>query len=159
MNEKIIEYGQNALFELGVPEEAKSLDVLIYSTKTTKKNVEKEVNNFVLNFEVHLFTEENNLCLATTQEVMAFPKESFKDLVKIKRVSFLANWNKPEGSNSKMYKPFVKNTEMGLRIKYCYRVNLNYNDEELCFLIPDYDLATFLSVMDLEVKEGESNED
>lgn len=150
---------KNALFLLGVPDDAKNIDVLIYNTKTTKNNEEKDLNNFAYNLEVYLFLENDNLCLATTHEVISFPKDSFIDILKIKKTKFLINWNKPEQTNSAKYKEFVKNTNYGIRIKYSYSIRFNYNDEELCFLIPEYDLASFLSVLNLDIKEGEENED
>ena len=150
---------KNALFELGIPSDAKKIDVLINVTKTTKNNEEKDANIFVYNMEFYLFLEKNNLCLATTHEVLSFPKDSFIDIIKNKKTRFLMNWNKDDAFNSKQYKEFVKNTNLGLKIKNSYCVRFNYNNEELCFLIPDYDLSSFLSVLNLNIKEGEINED
>ncbi len=150
---------KNALYELGIPSDAKKIDVLINLTKTTKNNEEKDANNFVYNIEVYLFLEKNNLCLATTHEVMSFPKDSFIDIIKNNKTRFLMNWNKDDAYNSEHYKEFVKKTNYGLKIKNSYCVRFNYNNEELCFLIPDYDLSSFLSVLNLDIKEGEINED
>lgn len=149
---------KEGLYELDVPENSKKIDVLMFEKKNLSNGKTKNYDRIYFNQERYFFIENDNLCLALPSEVVAIPVNSFIKIVKIKGTHFLLNWNKEEAFNSKEYKEFVKNGNYGLTIKYTYSVEYKIDDKEYNFLIPNYDLDAFLSVLKLDVIEGVKDE-
>lgn len=141
-----------ALGELEVPEDAKKIDVLFTMSKTTSKG-EKLAYSSHFNQELYLFKEDDKLCLADIEQVLAFPIEAFTKIVKINKKIPLMQWNKEEDIKNEKYRNYdIRSTSGSLSIGSCYSVRL-FIDEELEILIPNYDLENFLSVLELPVEE------
>ena len=156
--ENIIEL---ALNDLGIPKDSKYIDVLTFSYKI-KDGKEKPIAPLFqyLNFELHLFRENDNLCLATVGEVYAFPIANIKKIKEINKRITVGGWNKEEAYNSKEYNKYkiVANNMGILFYKQYYSIVISKGDEDFEILVPNYDIESILEITNLDIEKEEVNE-
>ena len=149
---------KNALLDLKVPEESILVDVFSYGYKV-KNGKEKQLTSFFqyINTEMHLFKEEDNLCLANAHEVYSIPISYIKSIKMINKKATVFGWNKELAYNSPEYKKYkiAVNNYGTLFIKPYYSILINNGFEDFELLVPSYDIDKFLNLTNLEIEKEE----
>lgn len=128
---------------LRIPEGSFDLDVLCRPFKVSGSGKEKRGSQFFdyLNASVWAFKEGENLCFADSAGVYAIPASAVTTIVKHKKSSFFAQWNKDEPYTAEKYKHYVKTNGYGMMcIKYHYSLQFMLGGEEWEILVPAYDV-------------------
>ncbi|MBR2460221.1 MAG: hypothetical protein IKB34_03210 [Clostridia bacterium] len=143
---------------LSVPESADEVDILMYAYTVNKNGKIKASNplfsHFTMSFNV--FRENDCICLANTESVLAFPLSEITSILKIdQKVSLsLDSWTKNESPISKKYKPFKLTVYNGIIYsKYYYAVTLSHDGEQLYFTVPCYDIEPFTGITGIQPTE------
>ncbi len=130
--------------ELSVPETADEINVFMNVFKTTKSGKQKNaaVANYMA-FDFKVFAENNCLCFADVECVVAVPLSQINGIYAInKRASFI-NWTKQEKTNSPKYKPYkIRQNNMYYIVKPYYSLRFTSSGEEYEIIIPPYELET-----------------
>lgn len=139
---------KRSLNELGIPQDAPSVDVFItvYTTKSGKVKPATKLFDFV-NTSVKIFSDENTFSFADLQTVFTLQKSWFKGFEKIeKRVTFNV-WHKEKSNLSDEYKQYgVKVNGSGvLYVKNCVKILFEKDETQYYIVIPPYDSDTVLS--------------
>lgn len=143
---------------LNIPDDAKKADIFLRPYKIKNGKEKKAFDMFeYINTEFHVFREGDLLCIADVGSVIGI---SVKDMTGIhpidKRVNFMG-WNKEENFNKGVYKPYkMTSNQYGiLFIKPCYSLHFFGLGEEYEIIFPAYELETFKSLTELDVKDPE----
>lgn len=141
---------QAALTDLGVPEDAKKIDVL-YRVYHVKNGKEKSDLDYI-NDEKWVYRSADMLCLADVRAVVSIPISSVIGTeVRKKRVRMM-QWNKEQAPNSAEYKPYrVTENDGAYYIRSCTALQIHdvFGDYEI--LIPNYDADTVCEMLNLSV--------
>ena len=159
-SKKMLELGEelgklNKLIEkeVGLPEDAKDIDVFL--------NIYDETEGNLANDKAKLFEEDNDLCLYYDGYVLSIKKESFREIVKIDEDIYLGDWHKdvPYDRGSYMQYKIQKVDEKapGLYKEYkmhgFYSVRFSQYGGEYEILVPLYDIEPFCNVLRLSPKD------
>ncbi len=146
---------EKSLKELKIPENAQEIDVLLFMYRE-KDGVKKSVSQFFefLNFNCHIFSEDDKLMIADTESVLAFYKNSFKSIEKVERKISVSGWNKEFGINEGKFKDYKLTVKNGvIFMPYYYAVKFEYQYEEYEFFIPPYEF----DIVEKYIKVNEEN--
>lgn len=157
VNDKIVERINFNRYELNIPEDAKDIDFLFPTVKEIDGEEKRDIWQGVCsyNFELIVFTENDQLCFCDHHGVYGVPLESFKKIVLLKRRQIFMPWNKKDGVKSDKYKSYkIKNTNQGFSCK-CYGIILVLDEIEYQIIIPNYELMEFKKILDLPIIEEE----
>ena len=143
---------------LGIPADAKSIDVFGYAYET-KNGKEKKMNIFCdyMTMQFKLFREGDTLCLGDVSGVVGLPLYNATGIYKIKkRVSFM-EWNKDERYDKGEYKQYkiTCNNAGALFIKPVYALRFRDGDDEYEIIFPAYELDAVTRATGFSVKEDE----
>lgn len=134
--------------ELGVPDSARTVDVLFFFYKYKNgelKLVEKTVAAQYFNPEFKLFVDANNLYLANLEGKYAFPLSSIRQLHTVKKHIRIAAWNKQEAYNKGIYKQYKLTTDNYgcIHCKQYHILEVEHRGESFGIYIPCYELPAF----------------
>lgn len=135
--------------ELGVPADAKQVDILSFYYKTKDGNIKvcekgMQIGQY-LNPVFHIFSDSDNLYLANLEGKYAFPLSSVVRLHTVRKHIRIAGWNKEEKFNEGMYKQYKLTTDnFGcIHCKHYYILEINFNGESWGIYFPPYELPVF----------------
>lgn len=101
--------------ELGVPEEAKDVDLLSFFYKVNDGEIKVHEKGLQLaqyfNLQYKCFSDEKNIYFANLEGKYAIPRESIVKIHTIKKHIRLEEWNKEEPHNKGFYKQFKLTTD------------------------------------------------
>ncbi len=158
--ENAVGFTEKCLSELGVPDDAKTVDIFSKPYKM-KNGKEKKANGLFeyINYEAAVFREGSTLCIADVNNVIGLPIENMTGIYKIsKRASFMG-WNKEENFRKAPYKQYkMTSNQYGvIFIKHHYSLRFSSFGEEYELRFPAYELDNFTSLTGVDVKEESIN--
>jgi len=144
---KIIE--EQIRMEMGVPEDAKFVDILCqcYEIKKGKKKLLLQPSDAVVylrNMEMYVWRKDESLFFCDRMDLYRIPVECFGEVELIKKPPLqVSSWNKEEPINDKKFKEYKPyQTNAGIFVKQHYVIHVNGAEEEFVIRIPNYDFAT-----------------
>ena len=148
---------EKSIKELKIPDTAQEMDVLLFMYRE-KDGVKKSVSPFFefLNFNCHIFSEDDKVMIADTESVLAFYNNSFKSIEKIERKISVSGWNKEFGINEGKFKDYKLKVKNGvIFMPYYYAVKLEYQFEKYEFFIPPYEFDTITKYIKISEETAE----
>lgn len=142
------EYNETVDEILKVPENAVKTDVLLFTYK--RKREKKKLVGYYLNFEVNLFEEDGNICLADGGSVYAIPINSVEKIVEIKKKICAIAWNK-EDDKRKYKKQGVIFTDNDFLVYYKHYYSVRFYTGGILYemFIPPHEIENFTSIIGL----------
>lgn len=140
--EQAEEYARLSRAELGIPENAASIDVLSYTyeIKNGKEKISKNENEDYEAIELYAFAEDGCLMLADAVTLYAIPLSSITAVRRWEEKVRVYCWNKEEEPNKEPYKAYrIKYDDENdvFTLRAIYALELAGSDCEL--LVPDYE--------------------
>ena len=131
--------------DLGVPQTADDIDVFCEAYKE-KNGKAKRVSNMsqYINLSSKIYRDGENLYLADTDGVYAFPVSGFFEIMTVRKNALFMCWNKTEPFNKPPYKQYkIRRNNYGVFfVKPHYYVKFLAFNEEYVLVIPSYELET-----------------
>ena len=143
------------MHEMGVPADAKSMDVLVFNYKV-KDGVPIPVAPMMLpsvlmNFECKAFVKGDMLCLADSDSVYSF---SMQDLMlrKVDNKITVYSWNKEDAPTDGKYAAYgISINKMGMAsMPYYYILEINLEGETYGLYIPSYEAETLRELLGVD---------
>lgn len=134
------------LADLGVPSDAKEIDVLSFFYKVKGDDIkvcEKALLGApYMNPIFHAFADSDNLYLANLEYKYAFPRASIKGIKTVKKATQIFEWNKDEPHNKGIYKQYkISEDNYGCITCKCHHIiEIDHNGELWGIYIPSYEL-------------------
>lgn len=132
-----------AFAALGIPSNAKEMDVLCYRYKLngdqiSVKNIGMTTH---LNLELMVYVADDCLCLADTEMRYSIPLKSISKIKTVNKRISVPEWNKDTPCNKGEYKQYkITKNQYGFYFKPYYSIEIHYQNEEYELLIPPYEL-------------------
>lgn len=138
--------------ELGVPDNAKTVDVLFFFYKRKGgeiKLVEKSIAAQYFNPEFRLFADTDQVYLANLDGKYAFPRSSLRQLHTEKKHIRIAAWNKEEAHNKGIYKRYKLTTDNYgcIHCRQYHILEVDHLGETFGVYIPCYELPAIEDVL------------
>ncbi len=145
-----IEEDVNKIYEeLGVPQNAAAVDILLFKYKEKDgkiipKTVGMQTCEF-FNMEVKIFVRDGRLHLADVENLYSFDMSRLKSIETINKSTSLLSWNKEIGYDEERYKKHkISVNNLGnIIIKPYHILTLEHNGEEWGLYFPCYELEIF----------------
>ncbi|MBQ9703028.1 MAG: hypothetical protein IJV68_00615 [Clostridia bacterium] len=145
-----IEEDVNKIYEeLGVPQNAAAVDILLFKYKEKDgkiipKTVGMQTCEF-FNMEVKIFVRDGKLHLADVENLYSFDMSKLKSIETINKSTSLLSWNKEIGYDEERYKKHkISVNNLGnIIIKPYHILALEHNGEEWGLYFPCYELEIF----------------
>ena len=134
---------------LGIPEDARDLDVLGYMY-TVKKGKEKCPHKTMFTYvalDNYAFVEGGELMLADSHHKYAIPLSAVTAVRCEQKKTAINSWNKDDGPKSATYKPYkiAYDEENDIfTVRAVYTLEIAYDGEWYTLAVPDYDWALVL---------------
>ena len=142
--------------QLGIPQNAPSIDVFVYVYKY-KNNKDFPVSGMAKyqTVECYLFQNKDKLFLADLSMVLGFEKSNFYKIEKISKRVTSQGWNKEHAINSEKYKKYklTQNQYGTVFFKYHYSLQLAHDGNIFEILIPPYEIETISKLLNLTYQE------
>ena len=143
--------GAECYKELGVPEEAADVDVIMPYVKTDKNGEEvlkRGLTESYINYSFKVFTEGDEICFADSTQVLSLPKDRFGKGEKVDKRIRLPQWNKSEPYNGDKYGGYaITPSGNGIVVNGYYSIGLDLNGEQYEIHVPEYDAETLSSII------------
>ena len=140
--------------DLGVPYDADDVDIFAEGFKT-KNGKTKRAGMFFqyLNVACKIYRDGDNLYIADTDGVYAFPIVNFTGIVAVKKNATFNCWTKQQPFNKPPYKQYkVRHNNYGMFfVKPYYSVRFTALNEEYEIVIPSYEMDTLQKYVTLNV--------
>lgn len=149
----------NIFAELGVPPEAKDVDVLSfnYIEKDGKIKVREKDMQLApyINTSFSAFSDSQNLYLADTDGKYAFPLDSLKAIRTVKKTIRIDEWIKDEECNKGIYKQYKLSEDNygGIICKVYHILEIEKDGEHWELYFPCYELPVFEELTGLTATE------
>ena len=140
--------------ELGVPQTADDIDVFCETFKEKNGKTKKVWSMYqYTNTSCKIFRDEENLYLADTDGVYAFPISSFFEIMTVRKNALFGGWNKEGPFNKPPYKQYKvrKNNYCVFFVKPHYYIKFLAFNEEYVLVIPSYELETLQKYLTLNI--------
>lgn len=144
--------------ELGVPADAKEVDILSFFYKVKDGNIKvcekgMQIAQY-LNPIFKVFTDSENLYIANLEGKYAIPLSSLVSIRTVKKHIRIAGWNKDEEYNKGIYKQHKLTLDQYgcIHCKCYYILELNHNGESWGIYIPPYELPAFEALTGLKAE-------
>ncbi len=136
------------LADLGVPSDAKEIDILSFYYKDKDDNIkilEKGLLAPFNNLIFHVFKDSENLYLANLDGKYAIPLSSIKGIQTVKKTVRISSWNKDEDFKSEKYKPYKLNEDNygAIFCKTYHILEFDRYNETWGIYFPSYELPQF----------------
>ena len=148
----------NAYHELGVPEGAREVDVIIFNYKM--KNGAPVLKTELLtgacpNVSLKIYAYDGVLFLATSRERYEFKISDIRSIQTVNKRVVLTDWNKDEEHNEGEYKKYrIRVDDNGnYSVKPYHYLAMVVDGEELGIYFPSYDLPIFEELTGLRATE------
>ncbi len=145
--------------ELGVPNDAVSIDVLMFRYKIKDDEIKPYTgmqNSPYLNFEVKAYTDGKYFHLADTSDVYSFALDELRGITMVNKRITAASWNKEEHPRKGDYKQYkISLTDNGglfVSYKPYYILECEHNGEKFGIYFPCYEINTLERLTGLKVK-------
>lgn len=143
--------------ELGIPENAESIDVLFEKYKI-KNNEVKHVNYPMfshLNLDRFIYVQNSMICIANLYSVIEFPINSVTSITPEKKKATLPEWHKSIPLNDESLKKYkiLTNNQGSIITKY-YKITVKTSNREFYFLIPNYDIELFCNITGINIDKS-----
>lgn len=141
--------------DLGVPDGAAEISVIIYAFKTNKKGKEKPASPFMKYsaHEMKLYADTETLYLADIYSVTAIPFSDIRQIVENRKRVQIPEWTKDEKPNSPKYKPYkVRAFQYGFTVG-TYSMQISFDGDEREVVFPNYEIETLKTYVDAPVTE------
>ena len=142
-----LEKSSDAIFaDLGVPSDAKEIDVLSFFYKVKGDEIKVCEKAFMvapyMNPIFHAFADSENLYLANLEYKYAFPLTSIKGIKTVKKATQITEWNKDEPHNKGNYKQYkISGDKYGCITCKCHHIiEIDRSGELWGIYIPSYEL-------------------
>ncbi len=133
--------------ELGVPNDAKSADILFFYYKIKDGEIKPKEKALTTHFnpEFKLFNDNENLYLVNLEGKYAFPLASITAFRTVKKHIRIVSWNKEESFKKGIYKQYKLTTDSygNVHCKYYHILEVTHQGEVHGIHIPCYDLPIF----------------
>lgn len=143
---------QELYYKLGVPDDAPTMDVLMFFYKLKKGNAvmyEKDLNAYT-NFIMRVFITDTSLCFSDISNVYSVPLEDIRNIRTVdNKVICMATWNKDDPYTDKKYKKYdIKENNVGLLwVKgYCV-LEFEHDGEDWEVWFPPYEEETIRDLL------------
>lgn len=146
--------------DMGVPEDAKKIDILKYDYIVKKRKGRERIYSKhtadYWNEEMLIYFENDMLCLAVVDEVFGFPVAEIASISCKKRKITFENWNKEEKWKAREYKKYrIREKKSSYYVmRSCCEVRILHEGEEYRILLPGYEEETVRSIMEESNKKG-----
>ncbi len=144
---------------LGVPDNARDIDVLLFRYKKEKNGSPVPLTNPLgfkfFNADMYAYIRDDCLCFADSYTELAFPLGSIKVINRINKNASMQSWNKPVMFNSEKYKKYkIRTSNNGVfYVKPYYSILISDARGEYEIYIPSYDLEEILMLKNFKVNE------
>ena len=152
LEEKLEELSNNSdtLYrDLGVPEDALNVDILVFRYKIKKGEIRPELISVLqttpyINTPVKIYATENELNVADISNVYSFERSELKSISRVNKRIAIPSWNKDEPPTKGKYKPFKMSVNSGnIFLKPYYILNIERDGQCFGIYLPCYDLESF----------------
>lgn len=148
-----VETQAKAAFEtLGVPSDAKEMDILCYRYKLKKDQISVIDTGMMpfLNMQMKVFAADECLCLADAEQKYSIPLNCISKIKTVKKRISVPDWNKDTPFNKGEYKQYkITRNDNGIFFKPYYSIEIHYENEEYELLIPPYELPDMEELLKL----------
>lgn len=149
----------NVYAELGVPEDAASVEILCF--RYVLKKGEISVKSYPLstcthaNVDVVAFVEDGNLCIADVEHRYEFPLSEITGIRLVNKKIIMPCWNKDEEHTSPKYKQYKIWTDKygSVYAKNHYVIEIDHFGENFGLYFPPYELPIFEKLTGLKAEE------
>lgn len=145
--------------ELGVPSDAKDVDVLMFRYKVKDDEIKPYLgmgNAPFINFEFKAYTDGKRLHLADTNNVYSLDLDELRQITKVNKRIVVIGWNKEESPKKGEYKEYKISVNDGaantVSYKPYYILEGVHNGEAYGIYFPCYELTTFERLTGLRAK-------
>ena len=158
---KIQDIAEKIQTELGVPKNAKNVDVLLFKYKMTGGEITPKADPLGLtpyiNFECKAFLKDGILSLADLEQRYDFPISKMRAIHKISKRICVPTWNKPQHHASEEYKKYnlTKNNMDCIFFKPYYILEIISEDESYGIYFPTYEIEAFKALTGMHVIESD----
>ena len=155
VNEALEAALDKARSELGVPENAETVDVYTLDYKVKNGKYVNSNPPFFMNIEVHAYRQNDALMLWGTNEVWAFPLCEMKRIRTVKKSNTAMLWNKdekPREGRFSQYKLAANN--YGVSAKTYHILELEHGGENYGIYFPCWELPVFEKLTGLNAEEA-----
>ena len=142
--------------ELGVPQDAKAVDVLSFFYKNKDGNIkmcEKPMQLYQsCNPEFKIYTDSENLYLANLEDKYAFPLSSLHAIRTVDKKVRVMGWNKETNLHDDIYKEYKLTTDNYgcVHCKQYHILEVNHQGEVFGIYFPNYELPVFEEITGLK---------
>lgn len=142
--------------ELGVPQDAKAVDVLSFFYKSKDGNIkmcEKPMQLYQsCNPEFKIYTDSENLYLANLEDKYAFPLSSLNSIQTVDKKVRVMGWNKETNLHDDIYKEYKLTTDNYgcVHCKQYHILEVNHQGVVFGIYFPNYELPTFEEITGLK---------
>lgn len=140
--------------DLGVPQTADDIDVFCETFKEKNGKTKKVWRIYqYINISCKIYRDGENLYLADTDGVYAFPLSSFFEIMTVRKNALFWGWNKEGPFNKPPYKQYkVRKNKYGVFfVKPHYYIKFLAFNEEYMLVIPSYELETLQKYLTLNI--------
>lgn len=158
----ITQVSESLYRDLGVPEDALSVDILVsrYKIKNGEAVPRSIGLNDFFNLDAKVYTRDGQLCISDLEHTYALPLDGMKQIRCVKKNVSISSWNKDIPYNEGIYKPYkmtVNNLGM-LFIKPYYILECEANGEIWGVYFPAYELPAITSMTGLSTESSSALE-
>ena len=133
------------MHEMGVPDNAKSIDILVFNYKVKDGEIAPVapmmIPNAFMNFECKIFNGGDSVCLADGDSVYSFERSEIKGIRKVDSKITVYSWNKEEAISDPKFAPYsISTNKMGMvSCPYYYLIEIERGGEIHGLYIPCYE--------------------
>ena len=144
------------MHDMGVPDNAKSMDILVFNYKVKDGQVmpvaPMMIPNVFMNFECKIFDGGDSVCLADGDSVYSFERSEIKGIRKVDSKITVYSWNKEEAISDPKFAPYsISTNKMGMvSCPYYYLVEIERGGEIHGLYIPCYEAETIRELFGLD---------
>ncbi len=144
------------MHEMGVPDDAKSMDILVFNYKVKDGEVipvaPMMIPNVFMNFECKIFDGGDSVCLADGDSVYSFKRSEIKGISKVDTKITVYSWNKEEAISDPKFAPYsISTNKMGMvTCPYYYLVEIERGGEVHGLYIPCYEAETIRNIFGID---------
>lgn len=141
--------------ELGVPEDAVNVDILLFRYKIKDGKVSPQAavlqTTPYINIDTKLYSTDDHVHIAELENVYSFKKSELKSITTVNKRISIPSWNKDENPRKGIYKPYkmTVNNMGDIFFKPFHILEIERDGEQFGVYFPCYELQAFESVTGL----------